>query len=266
MPPALTALLCRTSDYGHGAAEGAAALAAALGDRWGVPPRSIGEVQEGRRAHWRDDLRAAAVCLREAGQRVADDLEAGRSPVLFSGHCPPCMATLPQVLRHLPECRVLWIDAHPDFNSPQTTPSDFLGGMCLAAACGLWESGFGGDLPGAQVVVTDGRDVDPGERVLLEEAGVALLEPSRAAGAIADHDVFIHLDLDVLDPACLPGLEFPAPGGLDLAGLEALLRGVVERARLVGIEITDCSSAGAVPAIAGALDRGLARAFEETAG
>ena len=53
------------------------------------------------------------------------------------------MTTLPTVLRHVPEARVVWLDAHGDFNTPATTPSGFLGGMCLAAACGRWDAGLG---------------------------------------------------------------------------------------------------------------------------
>lgn len=257
MTPALTALLCRTSDYGRHTAEGAGALAAALGERWGVEPDRLGEVAEGRRAPWQDDLRDAAVCLAEAGRKVGADLDAGHVPVLCSGHCPPCMTTLPEVVRRRGECHILWIDAHPDFNSPQTTPSQFLGGMCLAAACGVWESGFDGAVPPSQVIVTDGRDIDPGERDLLHAQGVRVLPPAEALDAIAGREVFVHLDLDVLDPEFLPGLEFPVPDGLDTAALESLLAGAVSRARLIGIEITDCPSLRAAPALAAVVARGL---------
>lgn len=257
MIPALTALLGRTSDYSRHTAEGAEALAAALGRSAGVEPRPLGEVEDGRRARWQDDLRDSGPLLLEAGRRIAADLDVGHVPVLCSGHCPPCMTTLPEVVRHVPECRVLWIDAHPDFNSPDTTPSQFLGGMCLAAACGVWESGLGAGVRPSQVVVTDGRDTDPGERELLQEAGVSVLPPHEAEDAVAGHDVFVHLDLDVLDPTVLPGFEFPAPGGLHLQALEALLSGVASRSRLVGIEITDCPSPERAPAVAGVLVRGL---------
>jgi arginase family enzyme len=258
MTPAVTALLCRTSDYGRHTLEGADALALALGERWRVESSRLGEVEEGRRARWQDDLRDSAACLSEAGRRVGEDLDRGRLPVLCSGHCPPCMTTLPEVVRRHPECHVLWIDAHPDFNSPQTTASQFLGGMCLAAACGVWESGFGGGVPPSQVIVTDGRDIDPGERDLLVDHGVRVLPPAPALDAVAGREVFVHLDLDVLDPEFLPGLEFPVPDGLDLAALESLLAGVAARTRLVGIEITDCPSPEPAPALAGVVARGLA--------
>lgn len=258
MSPALTALLCRTSDYSRHMAEGAGALAAALGARWGLEPRTLGQVEDGRRARWQDDLRDAPACLLEAGRQVGEDLDAGRMPVLCAGHCPPCMTTLPEVARRYPACHILWIDAHPDFNSPQTTPSQFLGGMCLAAACGVWESGLGAGVPPSQVIVTDGRDIDPGERGLLRDHGVRVLPPPAALEAVVGRVVFVHLDLDVLDPEVLPGFDFPVPGGLDLEGLESVLSGVASRAALVGIEITDCPSPDQAPGLAAVVARGLA--------
>ena len=59
-------------------------------------------------------------------------LAAGSFPVVTSCDCTICMTTFQAVVRHHPAARVLWLDAHGDFNSPDTTPSGFLGGMCLA--------------------------------------------------------------------------------------------------------------------------------------
>jgi arginase len=133
---------------------------------------------------------------------------------------------------------VLWLDAHGDFNSPDTTPSGFLGGMCLAAACGVWQSGLGDGLDPARVVMCGVRDVDPGERVLLETRGVGLVE---RPGDLADHlrglPVYVHLDLDVLDPSVMPA-RFPAAGGLSDGGLRTLLAEVAAAVELIGLEIT----------------------------
>lgn len=232
-----------------------------LAERWGLEVRRLGQVQDGRRAPWQDDLREARSCLVEAGRSVGADLAAGYTPVLCCGHCPPCMTTLPEVVRRVPRCHILWIDAHPDFNSPETTTSQFLGGMCLAAACGVWESGLGAGVPPSQVVVTDGRDIDPGERQLLDRHGVRVLPPAAALDATAGREVFVHLDLDVLDPEVLPGVEFPVPRGLDTAALESLLAGVASRARLVGMEITDCPSAALAPSVAVWTARAMAELF-----
>ena len=71
------------------------------------------------------------------------------------------------------------------------------------------------------------RDIDPGERELLEAHHVSLIDrPSRLPDALAGREVFVHLDVDVLDPSVMPGLGFPAPGGSSPEGLASLLDGV----------------------------------------
>ena len=130
------------------------------------------------------------------------------------------MTTLPTVLRHVPEARIVWLDAHGDFNTPETTPSGFLGGMCLAAACGRWDAGLGdyAAVDPARVVMTGVRDLDGGERVELERAGVGTRAARRGSpGALEGDAVYVHLDLDVLDPSVFPA-QFPAPGGLSSDG------------------------------------------------
>jgi arginase family enzyme len=84
------------------------------------------------------------------------------------------------------------------------------------------------------------RDVDPGERALLDTHGVGLAaRPSQLGDLVQDLQVFVHLDLDLLDPAVLPGQLFPAPGGLSDGGLRTLLAQVAEAADLVGVEVTN---------------------------
>jgi arginase len=235
----LVALPCRTSDRAPEGAQGALALAAELGRRRGVEPRVVGEPGQPRVGSFADDLRDSRGCLLEAGGQADDALAAGAYPVLFASDCSICITTLPAVLRHVPDATVLWLDAHGDFNTPDTTPSGFLGGMCLAAACGEWDAGFDGPrVDAARVVMCGVRDLDGGERVLLETRGVGRVErPSELAEALAGRRVFVHLDLDVLDPSILPA-QFPAPGGLSDGGLRTLLGEVAASADLVGCEIT----------------------------
>ena len=57
------------------------------------------------------------------------------------------MGTLPALARTRGDAKLLWLDAHGDFNTPETTGSGYLGGMCLAGACGLWDTGVA---PGAR--------------------------------------------------------------------------------------------------------------------
>jgi arginase family enzyme len=224
----ITALLCRTSDRRPQAAEGTRELAELL------DARIIGTPGEPRTLGWEEDLRASRGCLLEAGGQVDDALAAGRVPILLAGVCAVSVATLPVVVRARPDVRVLWLDAHGDFNTPATTGSGYLGGMCLAGACGLWDSGFGAGLDPARVIMHGVRDLDGGEQVALERCGVYRAEH---ADQLAGFELFVHVDLDVLDPDAFPA-AFPAAGGLSPVALRAFLTAVAQVATVVGAEIT----------------------------
>jgi arginase len=224
----VVALLCRTSDRGREAAAGTRELAGLL------DARIVGVPGDPRAGTWEEDLRDGFGCLLEAGGQVDDALDAGRVPILLAGECSVAVATLPVVARHRPDARVLWLDAHGDFNTPETTGSGYLGGMCLAGACGLWDTGFGVGPEPAHVIMHGVRNVDGGERVALDRSGVHRVEdPAQLEGL----ELFVHVDLDVLDPLAFPA-SFPAPGGLSPPALRAFLEQATAVAGLVGAEIT----------------------------
>ena len=231
----IAALLCRTSERAASAAAGTRELAELLG------ARIIGSPGEPRDGDHRDDLRDGRGCLLEAGGQIDDALEAGRVPILLAAECSVCVSTLPVVVGRRPDVRVLWLDAHPDFNTPQTSRSGYLAGMGLAGACGLWETGFGAGLDPARVIMFGVRDVDGPERVALDRTGVHRLgDPEQLEGM----ELFVHVDLDVLDPEFHPA-SFPAPLGLAPAALLEVLAYVAAQATLVGAQIT-----GAAPGYA----------------
>jgi arginase len=232
-PLSVTVLRCRTSDRTPGGARGAEALGLALDP----VARLVGTPGEARIARFDDDLRDSRGCILEAGGQVEDMLAAGRFPVLTASDCTICLTTLRSVVRHRPEVRLLWLDAHGDFNTPETTPSGFLGGMCLAAACGRWDAGYEPALDPARVLMCGVRDLDPGERVLVETAGVGNARPSEVLDVLRGDAVYVHLDLDVLDPDVLPS-QFPAPHGLSDTGLRTLLGELARECDVVGLEIT----------------------------
>lgn len=224
----VVALLCRTSDRGPDPAAGTGELAELLG------ARVIGSPGAPRTSGYADDLRDGRGCLLEAGGQVDDALDAGRVPILLAGECSVCVSTLPLVVRRSPDVRVLWLDAHPDFHTPATTSSGYLAGMGLAGACGLWDTGFGAGLDPGRVIMHGVRDVDGGERVGLDRGGVYRLEdPAQLAGM----ELFVHLDLDVLDPDFHPA-KFPSPGGLSPSALRAFLTAAASVATIVGAEVT----------------------------
>jgi arginase family enzyme len=224
----VVALVGRTSDRAHGRAAGAQALARALS----ADARVIGEPTEPRSARYDEDLRDARATLEAAAIAVA----AVRRPLLTATDCSICVGTVPAVARRWPDAWLLWLDAHGDFNTPDTTPSGFLGGMCLAGAVGLWDTGYGAGPRPERVVLVGGRDLDEAEDALMERHGVVRTEDP--AAALAGREVFVHLDVDILDPTVMPGQLYPAPGGLDPDQLHDLLASVAARARIVGAEIT----------------------------
>ena len=246
-------LLCRTSDRSGFAADGTRALAEAIAAGAGVRARLVGTPGEPADSTFEEDLVKARGCLLEAGGQLSDAFHEHEFPVICAGACSVCVTTLPVLARDRPDAFVLWLDAHGDFNSPKTTPSRFLGGMCLAGACGVWDTGLqGGSLDPSRVVMCGVRDVDAGEQVLLETHGVSRIErPSRLADALAGREVFIHLDLDVLDPSVADGFGFPVPGGFSAEGLRRMLAEVAEVATVIGIEVTGCPGPQAAQIAAG---------------
>jgi arginase len=229
-PLNVACLRCRTSDRTDGGGRGAEALARTLDPAAPI----VGSPGRGEPRPWEDDLRDSRACIETAGTLVGEALDAGRMPVLTASDCSICMATFPAVAARVPDVRFLWLDAHGDFNSPETTPSGFLGGMCLGASCRVWDAGFETIDP-ARVVMHGVRDLDPGEQRLLDASPVSF-----DLDDLAGVPVYVHLDLDVLDPAVLPP-QFAVPGGMHGAELRGVL---AELDNVVGIEITAFEAPG----------------------
>jgi arginase len=246
-PVSLVALRCRTSDRSAAPGRGVDALAPMVAERLGVEAREIGSPSEPHEAGWADDLRDSRGCLLEAGGQVADALDAGRVPVLLAGDCSVALTTLPAVASHRPDARILWLDAHGDFNTPATTESAYLGGMSLSGACGMWDTGFGGAAAKLDRVVLVGvRDLDRAEREALERSPAAVIGASletlvATQNALDRSPVYVHLDLDVIDPDDFPA-EFPAPGGLAPDKVYDLLEAVAVECEVVGLEVTAVSA------------------------
>jgi arginase len=247
----VVALVGRTSDRANGRAAGARALALELS----ADARVLGEPGEPRTARYDEDLRDARATLEAAAVTVA---VAGR-PLLTATDCSICVATVPAVARRWPDAWLLWLDAHGDFNTPDTTPSGFLGGMCLAGAVGLWDTGHGVGPSPERVVLVGGRDLDAAEEELMARHGVVRTDDP--AAGLAGREVFVHLDVDILDPTVMPGQLYPAPGGLDTTQLHDLLADVAAQARIVGAEITCFST----PELSGVLAQAAAPLLESPA-
>jgi arginase family enzyme len=238
-PVRVTCLRGRTSDRTDGAGAGAQALCERLGGR------VLGEPSPGRPRDWSEDLPGARPVLEAAAAELTAALDQAELPVLTASDCSICIATFPTVAARVPDLRFLWIDAHGDFNSPDTTPSGFLGGMCLAAACGRWDAGWPATVDPRSVHMLGVRELDPGEDEDVEAAGVR-------RGVPDEGPVYVHLDCDGIDPSVMP-VQFPVPGGLSLDEVRDTLRALADAGRLVGIEVTALEDPAQAATVAGLL-------------
>ncbi|MCL4104857.1 UNVERIFIED_CONTAM: hypothetical protein GTU68_018564 [Idotea baltica] len=150
----------RIADRKDGTIEGAVLTAQAIEKQIDRKARMIGRPSPAHDDDLTESLPAARDTLNGLQQVVKESLKAGNMPVMVANTCSASLATLPVVAAELPDACILWIDAHDDFNVPEITDSGYLGGMVVAAACGLWDSGLGAGLCAEQITVVGGRDID----------------------------------------------------------------------------------------------------------
>ena len=187
----------------------------------------------------------------------------GRSPLVLAGNCNSALGTVSGVRAATPNdpspVGVIWLDAHADFNTPETTTSGFLDGMALAALTGRCWRGMTASIPGyhpvsdAHAVLVGARDIDVAEEELLSQSRVMRVEAShlRAAGADAAlrdtltelarrgvSRVYLHIDLDVHDPADAQANQYAAAGGLSPATVRDLVGVVAARFEIAAAALT----------------------------
>ena len=196
-------------------------------------------------------------CGRVAGL-VARALELGDVPLVLGGDHSVALGTLGGLSRAHGPGGVLWIDAHGDLNTPQTSPSGNVHGMALAAALGLGGPLFESeawDLPAvepARVALVGVRSLDEGERRVLGEldACVATMSDLDRLGVetvmrrALDHIAgagFVHLslDMDALDPEVAPGVGTPVRGGLSYREAHLVLELVAESGLAGSLEVVE---------------------------
>jgi arginase len=241
---ALIGMRCRTVERTPAAA-GLEELCRVMGERLDVAPRLIGSPVAGDSTHDRDfaqDMAASRGCLLEAGGQVEDALARGAMPVMVAGDGAIALSTLPTVARLRPQTRILWLDAHAAFHTPQSSPNVALEATALAGACGRWSTGFDGVVPCERVILCGARDIDDDERELLESASITIIGTALETlvylqNALDGASTYVHLDVDVLDESVMP-VSHAAPDGLGDEKLFDLLDAVADSCEVVGIEIT----------------------------
>lgn len=174
-------------------------------------------------------------------------------PLILAGNCASCLGTVAGL--DAEPVGVVWLDAHGDFNTPETTASGFLDGMalsmlvgdCWTTACGSIE-GFS-PLPEEAVLLVGARDLDRRERERLDRSavrrlGLGDLEDDATVEAALDSiarratAIYLHLDLDVLDPDVARANSYGVPGGLSVDQVEVLVQRIATAAPIAAAAIT----------------------------
>lgn len=221
------------------------------------------------------EVASAVEIHRRLSLAVGEARRAGRLPVVLAGNCNTAVGTLAGV--GPATTGVVWFDAHGDFNTPDTSPSGFFDGMALAVACGhCWRKatatipGFA-PLPEGHVLMVGARDLDPPEQQRLAASEVARLsveelrrdgvEPveswrqrARVAGVAR---IYLHVDLDVLDPSAARVNAYAAAGGLTADEVLAVAGAARRELEVAALALTsydpECDRDGRVPEVAAKL-------------
>ena len=198
-------------------------------------------------SHWDVALKKSRPVL-EAAQALLRQRLANARPFLFvTPRCATSLATLPAVADVHPDALFLWIDAHGDLNTPETSRSGYLGGMPLSAAIGAWDSGYGGNVDGSNVIHIGARALGKGEATVAASHGVdvrqvplTIIDLKYVLKRCRGRKVYIHLDTDVFDRADIEA-EYDEPNGVSLEFATELLSGIIANGQLIGLEIAEVS-------------------------
>jgi arginase len=221
-----------------------------------------------------NEVGASFEIVRRVAEAVAWAVEAHAFPLVLAGNCMNSIGIVAGLGR---DVGVVWLDAHPDFNTPNGSLSGFADGMGLSILTGTSWKALRETVPGYRpvpeenVVLIGIRDINPPEQERLDASEVQVLLPEEATERIGEaieglceriEDVYLHVDLDVLDPSEGRVNEYAAEGGLSAAALEDVVHAVTERGAVRAAALTAYDpSADAdrrIPAVAVRLATGIA--------
>jgi arginase len=241
-------------------AERAVALAPPVAEGWRRVPVEAGGGGGSAAGVWGRDvlLRQLDAALALLRAQPADRI------VTVGGDCSVELAPITTLNAAAPEDppAVVWLDAHPDMSTPESSPSGQFQGMPLAVALGAGDPAFRDRLPSLlaprQVALAGVRSVDEGERRLIEERALrtfAVKELRANPSALGDWlgaegfgRVYVHVDLDVLDPRHFSSVGWPVPDGLLPAEVLAVVTDLLARFDCVGCGIAEYLPQAGVPA------------------
>lgn len=195
---------------------------------------------------------------------VKSILDEGDFPLILGGDHSMSIGSIAGVAAHCKEQNkrlgVLWIDAHADMNTPETTPSGNIHGMPLASCLGIGDESltnlydFSPKIPNDRIVLLGLRSVDPGEKILIKEKGIkaySMLEIDRQSIAKVIEDIIIYFkakkidhlhisfDLDSVDPSIATGVGTPVPGGLSYREVHLIMETIAEQMVVSSFEIAE---------------------------
>ena len=196
----------------------------------------------------------------------AAELAAGRMPVMLGGDHSLAMGSITAVARHCRaqgrRLRVLWIDAHADFNTCTITPSGNCHGMPVACLCGLGPQalvdlgGPGPMLSPSEVRQIGIRSVDPDEKRLvrehrldiydmryIDEVGMKQVMEEALSGLDGDTHLHVSFDVDVLDPSIAPGTGTRVPGGLDYREAQLMMEMIADAGGADSLDVVEVNPA-----------------------
>jgi arginase len=196
---------------------------------------------------------------RRAAGAVATAMQQGHFPLVIGGDHSIALGSIRGAARHK-KLGVIWIDAHADFNTAETTPSGNIHGMPLAALCGLgdprlvrlWDEAIP-VLDPRRVAVIGARDLDDGEKKNLRQAGVMVMGMEQIdrlgmfqvmekalAQVLQDVDgLYLSFDVDSLDPRHAPGVGTPVAGGLTYREAHLACEMIAETGQLLGMDLVE---------------------------
>ena len=169
----------------------------------------------------------------------------GKLPVSIAGDCCTTLGVLTGLQRAGRDPALIWFDAHGDFNTWETTPSGFLGGMPLAMMVGRGEQ----TMPKAQalsplaenrVILADARDLDPGEKQLIEESDVIHLPDVKNLlnAMLPNGPLYIHIDMDIINPANAPAMNYLAAGGPSAKKLQPVMKHLSRTEKIAAVSVS----------------------------
>lgn len=200
----------------------------------------------------------AAAC-RELKRTVAQVVADGAFPLVLGGDHAIAIGTIAGAASAGAPVGVIWIDAHGDFNTADTSPSGNIHGMPFAVSCGVGDRRLLDARDGAPIadprrsVLVGARTLDAGEKALIRQAGVtvctmtdidkegmrAVMERALATASSGGALVHISFDLDAIDPTWAPGVGTPYPGGLTYREAHLAMEMAYESGRVASAEFVE---------------------------